>query len=252
MEYRSVLVLGGVLLLVELCAPTSLALPTVTLAGLVLLTASPVGRRVLHASSHKAIGVLMRSRWHFGLVIVALEVWIGRTQLQTEAPTVYVAELILLLLWGTALAWWATRRFERINCAVVAFLRPGRPIRLGQCSSWWGGFAGLRYEGQAEALGSRLRDTFVAAIEDAARRWPGRELELNTHAWVARRVITNPNVVQLYHATLDVAGEARISLTGEILSLAAWSDILRGSPALLRRLERRHRRIRIQLTPRAS
>jgi hypothetical protein len=241
-----------VLLLVELCAPTSLALPLLTLAGLLLLTASPAGRRVLHASSHKAIGILMRSRWHFGLVLVALEVWIGRTQLPTEAPALYAAELLTLLLWGAALAWWATRRFERINCAVVAFLMPGRAIRLGQCSSWWGGFGGLCYEGQGDALGARLRDAFVAAIEDAARRWPNRELELSTHAWVARRVVAQPRVVRHYEATLEVAADARISLTGEILSLAAWSDILYGSPELLRRLERRHRRIRIQLVPRSA
>jgi hypothetical protein len=40
LEYRFVLVLGGLLLLIELCAPTwlSLALPAVTLVCLVLLT----------------------------------------------------------------------------------------------------------------------------------------------------------------------------------------------------------------------
>jgi hypothetical protein len=177
---------------------------------------------------------------------------VGRTQLEPEVPALFGLGLACLLVGAGGLAWFATRRFERINEAVVAFVLPGRPIRLGQCSLWWGGFGGLRYEGQAEALGARLRDAFVAAIEDAARRWPGRAVEMDTHAWVARRVVEQPRVLRHYRAVLEVAADAHISLADEILSLAAWSDIVCGSPALLRRLERRHRRVRIQLVPRSG
>jgi hypothetical protein len=252
LDYRGALALAGVLVLVELCAPAPPAVPALTLAGLALMGGWPAGRRLLQAAGPKVEGVLLRSRWHFGLVVLALELWVGRTQLVPEVPVLFGLGLAGLIVGASGLAWFATRRFERINEAVVAFVLPGRPIRLGQCSRWWGGFGGLRYVGQADALGARLRDAFVAAIEDAARRWPDRALEMGTHAWVARRVVEHPRVLRHYGAVLDVASDARVSLAGEILALAAWSDIVRGSPALLRRLERRHRRVRIQLLPRSG